>query len=82
MLMKSTKVDLEYNQEIEIPVTVKPVTVTLNRAILKIFVNEKICWKYELRARTIYHSTEEPKTYKFTCREKAEQSVELPLPLS
>ncbi len=48
--------------------TVKPTAVDLNKAILKIFVNEKISWKYELRAKTIFTSIEEPKTYKIACR--------------
>jgi hypothetical protein len=39
MIMKSTKIDLDYNQQFEIPVTVKPKAVSLNKAILKIFVN-------------------------------------------
>lgn len=82
MIMKSNKLDLEYNQELEIPITIKPKSVALNKAILKIFVNEKISWKYELRARTIYHSTDEPKTYKIQCREKVEETLELPLPFA
>lgn len=75
MLLKSSKIDLDYNQQIEIPITIKPKAVTLNTAILKIFVNEKISWKYELRAKTVYVSNEEPKTFKILCREKVEQPL-------
>lgn len=58
VILKSTKIDLAYNQELEIPVTVKPNAVNLNTAILKVFVSEKLCWKYELRAKIIYKSEE------------------------
>jgi len=48
--------DLAYNQEVEIPVTVKPESVGLNIAVLKIAINEKVFWRFELRAKTIFQS--------------------------
>lgn len=54
--LKSSKADLAYNQEIEIPITLKPKTVALSKAILKIALNEKVYWRYELVAKTYYRS--------------------------
>jgi len=54
----------------------------LNTAILKIGINEKVFWRYELRAKTIYHSVEEPRVFKMAARAKIEQPIELPLPFS
>jgi hypothetical protein len=82
VILKSSKVDLAYGQELEIPVTIKPTSVTLNTTILKIMVNEKICWKYELRAKTVFRSEEESRVFKIPSRSKVEQAVEFVLPFS
>lgn len=50
--------------------------------MLKIGINEKVFWRYELRAKTIYHSPEEPKVFKIAARAKVEQPIELTLPFS
>mgnify|MGYP000983821439 FL=1 len=73
MIMKSTKVDLNYGEQLEIPVTVQPISVALNTAILKVAINDKIFWKYELRCRTIFHSNDEPRVIKVQTRAKHEQ---------
>lgn len=70
MILKSSKIDLSYNQELQIPITIKPNAVNLNTSILKIYVNEKLCWKYELKAKIIYKSEEETKTLKIAARSK------------
>ena len=80
--LKSSKADLAYNQEIEIPITLKPKTVALSKAILKIALNEKVYWRYELVAKTYYRSNEEPRFFKLQAREKNEQTVEFALPFS
>jgi hypothetical protein len=73
--LKTSKVDLAYNQEIEIPITLKPKTVALNKAILKIALNEKVFWRYELVSKTFCRSNEEPKVFKLHSREKNEQLI-------
>lgn len=73
--LKSSKADLAYNQEIEIPITLKPKTVALSKAILKIALNEKVFWRYELVAKTYYRSNEEPRFFKLQTREKNEQTI-------
>jgi len=45
-----------------------PNAVNLNTSMLKIFVNEKLCWRYELRAKVIYRSEEEVKVFKIPSR--------------
>ena len=82
MLLKSTKMDLCYGQELDIPITVKPRTVAMNVATLKITINEKVSWRYELRARTYYKSTEDARIFKLNSRHKSEQEVEFALPFS
>jgi tRNA U34 2-thiouridine synthase MnmA/TrmU len=56
--------------------------VALNKAILKIYLNEKVSWRYELQAKTIYRSTDEARSFKLATRNKSEQLVEFNLPYS
>lgn len=74
--------DLAYNQELEIPITITPKKVHLYQALLRIMVNDKILWKYELKAKVYYKSNEDVKSFRMLARCKNEQILEYILPFA
>jgi len=68
--MKNNKHELDYLEEIQIPIKFLATEIRTFTSILKVLINENIYWRYAINARTIFKSQEETRTYKIPSRVK------------
>lgn len=78
-MIKNNRFELDYGEELILPIVLKPKTVTVYKALLLLSVGDKITFKYELQCVAEYFYPEE-KTLRVPAKIKKDEVVMFELP--